>query len=189
LIVQAINRKQFLQGNASSDQDVRPPWSIEESRFTEVCTRCFRCAEACPSHLIVKGSRGFPQMSFLRQGCDYCEACVQACPESALSLTQKNHHTPWNQQAVISEQCFSAKGVVCRSCADVCESRAIDFKLKVGGLSLININAAACDGCGECVHVCPAHAIEIQKSTKKNKLGAVSDAHNPVSEISCGDNL
>jgi len=102
-------------------------------------------------------------MSFLRQGCDYCEACVQVCPESALSLTQTNFQFPWPQQAVINDQCFAEKGVVCRACGEVCEVSAIEFKLMVGGSSQLTINTAACNGCGECVHVCPAQAIKILK--------------------------
>ncbi len=160
---QAINRKQFLQGQFKGESPIRPPWSIEESFFSNACTRCFKCAESCPSNLIVKGAGGFPEMSFLRQGCDFCEACVQACPESAMALTQHNQVFPWPQRAAINDQCFSAKGIVCRSCGEVCEVSAIEFKLMVGGLSEVNISTEMCNGCGECIHVCPAQAIKIQK--------------------------
>jgi len=184
LKAQVINRKQFLQGNIRGELAIRPPWAIEESHFIEECTRCFQCAEACPSHLIVKGAGGFPVMSFLRQGCDYCEACVKACPESALFQTKSSHTPPWYQLAVINEQCFANRGVVCRSCGEVCESRAIEFKIAVGGNSQVDINAATCDGCGECVHVCPAQAIKIQKVNLENQFSV-----NQVGENPCGENL
>lgn len=148
---------------------VRPPWALEEAGFVDSCTRCFNCAQACPSHLIVKGEGGFPKMSFLRQGCDYCEACVQACPEIALSFTQQNQQQPWQQLAIINQNCFSARGIICRSCSEVCESQAIEFKLLVGGASQVSIKTATCNGCGECIHVCPAEAIQIQKSTIPNQ--------------------
>ena len=181
---QLISRKQFLQGNIRGELAIRPPWAIEESHFIEECTRCFQCAEACPSHLIVKGAGGFPVMSFIRQGCDYCEACVKVCPESALFQTKNNHSSPWYQLAVINEQCFANSGIVCRSCGEVCESRAIEFKLAVGGNSQVDINAATCDGCGECVHVCPAQAIKIQKVNLENQFSV-----NQVGENPCGENL
>ena len=166
-----LHRKNFVRGQFKGEQAIRPPWSVEQSQFTQSCTRCYKCAEVCPSHLIVKGSGGFPEMSFLRHGCDYCEACVKACPEDALKLTSSTNEPPWKQTALVSELCFSHRGIVCRACGEVCESRAIEFKLAVGGVSQINLNAAACDGCGECVHVCPAHAITIQKTNTENNYG------------------
>lgn len=170
---QLLNRKDFVRAQFKGELPIRPPWSIEESRFTEVCTRCFVCAESCPSQLIVKGRGGFPEMSFTRNGCDYCEACVKSCPENALILgaQSENKSSAWQQIAVISDKCFSAQGIVCRACGEICESRAIEFKLAVGGISLINLNMSACDGCGECVHVCPAHAIEIKKTNIENHNG------------------
>ncbi len=156
---QAVSRNSFIRGRQFSTV-IRPPWAIDEDQFTEICTRCFECAKACPAHLIIKGTGGFPEISFSRHGCDYCEACVVACPETALDLAQP---TAWDQQAVINESCFSRRGVVCRSCGEVCEASAIYFKPALGGVSQIQLNASACNGCGECVHVCPAHAIKIQK--------------------------
>ncbi len=183
-----INRKQFLKGNIAGERAVRPPWSIEESHFTEVCTRCFKCAEACSSHLIVKGAGGFPEMSFLRQGCDYCQDCVQACTDNALlRLTKDNHQLPWHQRIVINDQCFATKGILCRSCGEVCEVDAIEFKLLVGGMSQISTDTTACNGCGECVHICPAQAIEIQKIDLEGLVDIDSARHIPVSENPGGE--
>ena len=156
---QNLSRKQFLQGNLKGKLVIRPPWSVEESIFTEKCTRCFKCAEACPSHLIIIGSSGFPEISFIRQGCDYCEACVQACPEDV--LLNKSSDIPWSQKANINSNCFSETGISCRSCGEVCEKEAITFKLIIGGKAQVNIDNSLCNGCGECVHICPAQAIEI----------------------------
>ena len=186
---QALNRKQFLQGKFKGEQAVRPPWSKEEDIFIDKCTRCYKCAESCSSNLIVKGAGGFPEMSFLRQGCDYCEACVQACPESALSLTEENHFYPWSQKALITKQCFAAQGISCRSCGEVCETDAIEIEIKVGGISELTVNTAVCNGCGECIHVCPAHAIEIQKINILNPSDIKSEGNYPVSKIPCGENL
>ncbi len=158
----ALSRHQLIRGNTSATV-VRPPWAVDEDSFIEDCTRCFSCAKACPSHLIVKGMGGYPELSFTRHGCDFCEACVRACPESVLHIEEGAINIPWQQQAVISDACFSRRGIICRSCGEICESRAIRFKPSLGGRSQIEIEAASCTGCGECVHVCPAHAIEIEK--------------------------
>lgn len=161
-----INRKQFIRGQFGQ-LTIRPPWSIDEVFFAEICSQCFDCARACPSHLIVKGVGGYPEMSFLRQGCDFCEACVSACPEKSLSL---EIDPCWQQVADISNNCFASRGIICRSCGEVCETEAIKFKLTVAGVSQININTTVCNGCGECVHVCPAHAIKIQKKTIRKQV-------------------
>ena len=160
---QIYNRTNFLRGKFNSELPIRPPWSINELEFTNECTRCYKCAESCPSNLIVKGAGGYPEITFLRKGCDYCQACVQSCPEDALNLDELNKTLPWKQYALINEDCFSKRGIVCRSCGEVCESRAIEFKLVVGGNSQLLLDTSVCDGCGECVHVCPAQAIKIQK--------------------------
>ncbi len=160
---QALSRHSFLRGSYQPDAVIRPPWAVEESLFTDACTRCFACAKACPSHLIVKGQGGYPEVSFSRHGCDYCEACVRACEDSALILNEENQHQPWYQHAIINKDCFSRRGVICRSCGDVCETRAIRFKPALAGRSKISLDESACNGCGECVHVCPAHAIEIKR--------------------------
>lgn len=185
---QAISRKQFIRGQYPGESVIRPPWSADESQFIESCTRCYKCAEACPLNLIVKATGGFPETTFLRQGCDYCEACVRACPEDSLNINNNIDQIPWSQHAVISEQCFVHRGVICRSCGEVCEPRAIEFRPVPGG-SEIKINAAACNGCGECVHVCPAQAIEIQKLNPQDLTESMPEnfpehsvKHNPVGE-------
>ena len=160
----AISRTHFIRGKYQGSSAVRPPWAIDEVSFIDACSQCYECAKACPSHLIVKGVGGFPEMSFSRHGCDYCEACVRACPEEVLEITPQNQQHPWQQIASVSDGCFAKRGVVCRSCGEICEARAIQIKPQLAGRSQIIIDATACNGCGECVHVCPAHAIEIQKN-------------------------
>ena len=159
---QAVSRRLFLHGDFNTSGKIRPPWSIDEKAFIDRCTRCFECASACPSHLIIKGDGGFPEISFKRHGCDFCEACVRACSPGALVKSDEQEFA-WLQVASITDQCFSKRGVVCRSCGEICETRAIRFIPGVGGLQTVELNTEQCNGCGECVHVCPAHAIEITK--------------------------
>ncbi len=166
---QTINRRQLLRGQFDGQSVIRPPWAVNELMFTENCTRCYECANACHSNLIVKGGGGFPEITFNRQGCDFCEACVRACPEDILYIDKLNQHTAWQHTAVISDECFSARGIVCRSCGEICESRAIQFKPGIAGRTQVNLDTAVCNGCGECVHVCPAGAIKISKDSAMGK--------------------
>lgn len=161
--IRKLSRKQFLRGNIRQKALLRPPWAIPETDFTEKCSRCYLCAQACPSHLIVKAQGGFPEISFSRHGCDYCEACVRACPEGALFLSDENPYSAWQQRAHISDACLTLKNIVCRSCGEVCETLAIKFVPGVKGVYRVNINQDTCTGCGECVHVCPTNAIDVKR--------------------------
>jgi ferredoxin-type protein NapF len=152
---------QFLRGQFDGRFALRPPWAMEESRFTSLCERCDACIKSCHAKIIQRGASGFPEINFSRSGCDFCQACVQACHTGALALTVHNHHQPWSIQAQIGSNCLSERGVICRACGDVCETRAIRFRLAVGGSSRIEFDASACNGCGECVSRCPVNAIEM----------------------------
>ena len=157
-----MNRLQFLRGNYKRELPLRPPWSQDEDVFVELCDRCDKCIQACHSKVIHRGSGGFPEMNFSNAGCDFCEACARSCPTQAIQFMTSNQDMAWTYKATINNSCFSERGIVCRSCGEVCEMRAIRFKLVVGGLAHIEFNTSDCNGCGECVSICPANAIEIQ---------------------------
>lgn len=157
-----LNRAQFLRGDFGAEEAFRPPWAIVENLFVELCDRCDACIKSCPPKILKRGTAGFPEVSFQKSGCDYCEACVRSCPTQALQISSDNHHQPWLQVVKFKHNCLSENGVVCRSCGDVCESRAIKFKLIVGGSSLVQLENQLCNGCGECVSICPVQAIEMK---------------------------
>ena len=167
-----MNRLQFLRGNYRSEPPLRPPWSQTEQLFTELCDRCDECIEACPSKVIRRGEAGFPTMDFSRGGCDFCQQCAQACPVGAIQINHDNVSSPWSAMAEITSRCFSERGVVCRSCGEVCEMRAIRFRLAVGGVALIELNQRDCNGCGECVSICPAAAIQVKSIPVKENAEA-----------------
>ncbi len=157
-----LNRMQFLRGDFKGEAALRPPWAIAEDVFVDTCDRCDRCIKACPSNILFRGGAGFPEVNFSQAGCDFCQACVEHCPTQALSLDQSDYEAPWSYVAHVKDNCLSERGVVCRSCGDVCETRTIKFKLVVGGSALLELNTADCNGCGECVSICPVNAIEIK---------------------------
>jgi ferredoxin len=68
----------------------------------------------------------------------------------------------------ISEQCFAYRQTTCESCADACESGAIQF-VRTGMLRRPVIDASRCTACNACVEVCPASAVTI-------KVAAASDS-------------
>lgn len=163
-----LDRAQFLRGNFRGNQSrTRPPWALGEEKFLDTCSRCDDCARACPEGIIVRGSGGFPEISFARGECTFCEACVAACAPGALALvtadTPPVRRSPWNIHATISTACLSASGVTCRVCGEYCEAGAIRFALAVGGVAVPRIDADLCTGCGACVAPCPVVAVEVTK--------------------------
>lgn len=62
--------------------------------------------------------------------------------------------------ACIGTGCLTLSGVMCESCADICDDQAIRF-VRRGAIKQPVLDADACSGCGECLSVCPANAISI----------------------------
>ncbi|HMR33057.1 MAG TPA: 4Fe-4S dicluster domain-containing protein [Geminicoccaceae bacterium] len=63
--------------------------------------------------------------------------------------------------ATIGDACLAFRGVVCRSCGDVCPERAIRFPPQLRRAATPVLDAAVCTGCGDCLPVCPAAAITL----------------------------
>lgn len=162
-----MDRSRFLRGQWHvKTAPLRPPWSVEDSRFVESCEGCLRCGDCitvCPENILVSGPASFPVVDFSRGGCSFCGKCAEACPAGVFRSTAEQ---PWALKANIKESCVSMKGVECRSCGESCEAEAIAFRLVVGGVAQPQITDEACTGCGECVAICPVGAISILKTEK-----------------------
>jgi len=168
-----FDRRSLFKGKiAPSSPMLLPPWSGTQQKFLDACTRCGDCLEACPENILVLGSGGFPTVDFKQGECTFCGDCASTCTSGALQRNEKQ--APWQQVALINEQCLTQKGVVCRSCADACEPEAILFnwaesrKDKNRGIASPSINTDLCNGCGACVTTCPNDALSIQLYTIEN---------------------
>ncbi|MCK3658024.1 ferredoxin-type protein NapF [Pasteurellaceae bacterium Pebbles2] len=167
---QSLPRRSFLRGHflntLQSDQvkqqghnAIRPPWA-DLTQFTEKCTACGKCQEACESRIIVRGAGGFPEIQFSQGECTFCQKCVDVCPEPVFRSTTE---TPWTHKVEIQQNCLLKQRIECRSCGDSCESRAIRFRPKLGGIVELVLTLESCNGCGACLSVCPTQAIHILK--------------------------
>ncbi|MBC8212275.1 MAG: ferredoxin-type protein NapF [Gammaproteobacteria bacterium] len=164
----STSKRNFLFARISARNPVRPPWALKESEFIDLCTRCDECEKQCPVNVIRIGDGGYPEIDFSNSGCDFCQVCVDVCKSGALSHQQPQ---AFNLVASIDDSCFSERGVICRSCAEVCDKGAISFKQVVGGISHLIMNTKSCNGCGECVSICPATAIKIEHRSDTEKAG------------------
>ncbi|MDD1780866.1 ferredoxin-type protein NapF [Enterovibrio sp. ZSDZ35] len=137
------------------------PWVKDADAFSDHCTRCGKCQQACPERIIVSGDGGFPTIDFNKGECTFCYACAESCPER---LFQEESTVPWNQTVSITSHCLAKNAVECRSCADVCEPRAIQFQMTRGSVAQPLISTSSCTGCGACVSPCPVSAISMEQS-------------------------
>ncbi|MBU0753091.1 MAG: ferredoxin-type protein NapF [Gammaproteobacteria bacterium] len=154
------SRRQFLRGHFSRRQlPLRPPWALAEESFLLACTRCGDCVRACPQGILVEDA-GYPRVEFGKGECTFCGDCVTSCKTGALRKVEGQ--LPWRLQPVIGSTCLATKGVVCRTCGDVCPVAAIRFRPQLGGSALPEVEPSRCTGCGGCVAPCPARAIELR---------------------------
>ncbi len=155
------SRRQFLgMGLKDKAAPLRPPWAINETSFLDACTRCGDCLSVCPEHILVpETAGGYPRVDFSQGECTFCKKCVDICTTSALSAELLS---PWLAKIKINEKCLATQHVVCNTCGEQCEARAIRFIPALGVVSLPSIDLESCTGCGACVAPCPTQAIEVK---------------------------
>lgn len=162
----ALSRAQVIRGRffGRDRAPARPPWTVGQGVFAERCTACGDCVDACPEGILVRGARGIPEVNFGLGECTFCGSCADSCRAGALHAPRDGSgvpRVPWSASVRIGDGCLSARGVVCRICAEQCEARAIRFADPRGhGRPLAD--PESCTGCGACVAPCPARAIEVE---------------------------
>lgn len=136
---------------------VRPPGALEENAFLAACTRCGKCAPACPRGAIRLGGAGMgaavgtPYLVLRDIPCDLCGSCAGACPVQTLSRVPAED---WRIGVATVDQsrCLAWEGSICGSCHSACPLR--DRAMWMKGFRKPFIVAEECTGCGKCEHVC-----------------------------------
>ncbi|GMQ48956.1 ferredoxin-type protein NapF [Vibrio sp. 10N] len=153
-----IAKRLLFRRKAIDPTQIRLPWVNNLEQFTDICTRCGKCEEVCETGIIYKGDGGYPAINFTVDECTFCYKCAEICPEPIFNGIETQ---PWNAKAVINDTCLAHNNVECRSCGDSCETMAITFKLRAGGVALPQLELADCNGCGACVSPCPTSSISV----------------------------
>lgn len=154
-----LSRRNFITAkHAKTSPAIRLPWSINETQFTQGCTQCGDCMDACEENIIVKGDGGFPEINFSAGECTFCQQCVKACKEP---LFESVDAVPWQLTIEITANCLAKNQVHCQVCQDSCEPEAINFTYLHGSVPQPKITQPDCTGCGACVAICPESAIKL----------------------------
>ncbi len=160
---------------------LRPPGSVDDTRFKGLCARCGNCVKACPAGIIsqdvdLSDPAGLlaPSVSF-KKGVDKeedvgkycledCHSCGQACPTGAIaSLSLKDKLCrPIGLVQVDTEGCLLTDGIMCNVCTfEICPQNAVTVNELNAFETEIVIDADKCNGCGACVLECPEKVMEV----------------------------
>ncbi|HUU04118.1 MAG TPA: 4Fe-4S binding protein [Myxococcota bacterium] len=146
---------------------IRPPGALPEPEFLSRCVRCGECMRACLTNTLQPdwyraGFEGIwaPHMSLRHASCEQtCNVCGQVCPTQAIrSLShEEKQHAKVGTAVIDRDRCLPwSQDHRCLICDEQCPYNAIVFRHdadhKVG---LPVVNAASCNGCGQCEDKCP----------------------------------
>lgn len=152
------SRRRLFTAHSAAVTKLRAPWSVPEADFTDNCSRCGKCVDACETGVLIKGAAGFPEVDFQQAECSFCGQCAAVCPEPVFSSTAAK---PWQLIVTFQQYCLTYQGVACQSCKDFCDASAISFIPQSGGIATPQLATAQCTSCGACVAACPVNAITI----------------------------
>lgn len=120
---------------------VRPPGSVPEREFLQMCIRCGECFKACPSDVLQplgfqQGLEGLwtPYVNADWAGCaSSCNGCGQVCPTGAIRALplEEKRHARMGLALINLQTCLPHAGKeACQLCVDECTSagyNAIEF--------------------------------------------------------------
>ncbi|MCA9058646.1 MAG: 4Fe-4S binding protein, partial [Planctomycetaceae bacterium] len=179
---------------------VRPPGSVPENRFLQMCIRCGECFKACPSDVLQPldfrfGVSGLwtPHVVADWSGCaSSCNGCGQVCPTGAIRpLPLEEKRVARMGLAIINQQtCLPLAGMeACQLCVDECTAAgydAIEFtrvgtEVDAQGIPVEGSGFLApvmvpdkCVGCGLCQTRC--HAINVVRNGSLSESAIVIHA-------------
>ena len=141
LLCGATRSRGSTRTNAAQWVPVRPPGSVPEKEFLQMCIRCGECFKACPNNVLQpmsfqQGLDGLwtPHVVADWAGCESsCNACGQVCPTGAIRALplEEKRHARMGLAIVNTETCLPfADRETCQLCVDECDAagyHAIEF--------------------------------------------------------------
>ncbi len=145
---------------------VLPPGARTLKYFQSRCTACHLCVANCPDQVLrpsitAHGLAGFlqPFQDFSVSFCSYnCSNCSQVCPTGAIEpITIEERRTVRTGVArFFQDLCVvETKGTPCGACNEHCPTQAVHMVPWKNGLTMPEVDADLCIGCGGCEFICP----------------------------------
>ncbi|MCZ7646835.1 MAG: 4Fe-4S binding protein [Planctomycetota bacterium] len=167
-------------GRPGAALPVRPPGSVPEAQFLQLCIRCGECFKACPNNVLQpmgfkQGLEGLwtPEVVADWSGCESsCNNCGQVCPTGAIRALplEEKRHARMGLAVVDTQACLPyANREACDLCVQECKAAgymAIDymqvhtqvdedgFPVPDTGYLAPVVNPDLCVGCGLCQTRC-----------------------------------
>ncbi|NQZ67688.1 MAG: 4Fe-4S dicluster domain-containing protein [Lentisphaeria bacterium] len=174
---------------------VRPPGSVPEKEFLQLCIRCGECFKACPNNVIQplsfeQGLEGLwtPEVVADWSGCEpSCNNCGQVCPTGAIrAIPLEEKKVAKMGLAILSDTCLPIAGKeACQLCVDECTAagyNALEFErmhvkidddgmpVEGSGYSAPVMIAEKCVGCGLCQSACYRINVEIEEKLENSAI-------------------
>lgn len=147
---------------------IRPPGSIPEEDFLNVCIHCGKCMKVCPTNglqpcLLEAGINGLwtPRLVARIGGCEQnCNSCGNICPTSAIRKLPLDEKTYVKMGVAVIDRtrCIAwEENKVCLICDEACPYNAISsLNETIHGITLLRpfVDEGICTGCGICEYRC-----------------------------------
>lgn len=137
-----------------------PPWH-RDIDLASLCQGCAQpCVDACNPCIIQIHAEdheyaGTPYLDFKYSGCTFCGDCLETCPQD---IGNRDDSAPKIGLATINHgSCIAWNQVICMSCSDRCELKAIHTTYQRRPM----VDSNSCNGCGMCVSSCPMNALSV----------------------------
>jgi ferredoxin-type protein NapF len=131
-----------------------PGFMLNTEKGCADCTTS-ACQTACQQGIVVREGSSIPHLNLSQHGCTFCGDCSTACESDCFIETPAKRIAA--EIRIDTAKCLAWNNTICRSCADSCNDRAIQFT----GLWQPVINTDACTACGFCIGKCPSNTIRI----------------------------
>jgi ferredoxin len=182
----------------SDPQLIRPPGSLSESDFLQLCQRCGQCMKVCPTNAIhptlsEAGMAGFwtPHLIMTQGYCEYtCTLCGSVCPTGAIrpigakekiekpikigsAYVDRGRCLPWSGNApciVCQEHCPTSPKAI--YLVDETVSGPDGKKLAV---QLPFVDLKRCVGCGICENKCPVRSLPAIRTISAGESRSMRD--------------